>query len=98
VVLGRVVEPGEPLWLPEDLDWAVALLEEEQSTCKGCGHPLERSLDLDAKWQAELVRCHACAAAERTLREYADAAGEQRAQAMAGLSVRVSERSGNARQ
>ena len=34
---GRVVEPGEPLFLAEDTDGAVALAEEERDTCPSCG-------------------------------------------------------------
>jgi hypothetical protein len=39
VFTGRVVEPGEPLFLVEDTDGAVALAEEERATCPSCGLP-----------------------------------------------------------
>lgn len=39
VFTGRVVEPGEPLFLLTDTDAAVALAEEEQDTCPSCGFP-----------------------------------------------------------
>ncbi len=32
--------PGEPLFLPEDTDLAVALAEEERDTCPSCGLPM----------------------------------------------------------
>src|SRR5690606_10072592 len=35
----RVVGPGEPVFLPEDTDLAVALAEEEADTCGKCGMP-----------------------------------------------------------
>lgn len=31
--------PGEPLFLEEDTDLAVALAEEERDTCPSCGYP-----------------------------------------------------------
>jgi hypothetical protein len=39
VFTGRVVEPGEPAFLAEDTDGAVALAEEERDTCPSCGMP-----------------------------------------------------------
>ena len=36
---GRVVEPGEPMFLREDTDGAIALEEEERDTCPACGMP-----------------------------------------------------------
>lgn len=37
--VGRVQMPGEPLFLPEDTDAAIALAEEERDTCPSCGMP-----------------------------------------------------------
>lgn len=37
VLLGRVVEPGEPLFTDEDTAYAMALAEEEAATCPSCG-------------------------------------------------------------
>jgi hypothetical protein len=37
VFTGRVVEPGEPEFLPQDTDGALALAEEEAATCPSCG-------------------------------------------------------------
>lgn len=37
VFTGRVVGPGEPEFLPEDTDGAIALAEEERDTCPSCG-------------------------------------------------------------
>jgi hypothetical protein len=39
VLLGRVVEPGEPLFTYEDTAYAIALAEEERDTCSSCGMP-----------------------------------------------------------
>jgi hypothetical protein len=38
IVLGRPLPaPGEPLWLPEDLEWAIAYERRLASICGGCG-------------------------------------------------------------
>jgi hypothetical protein len=39
VFTGRVVGPGEPEFLREDTDGAIALAEEERDTCPSCGMP-----------------------------------------------------------
>ena len=36
---GRVIQPGEPLFLAEDTEAAIALAEEEADTCPSCGMP-----------------------------------------------------------
>lgn len=35
--MGRVVKPGEPLFLEEDTAAVIALAEEERDTCPACG-------------------------------------------------------------
>lgn len=35
--MGRAWSPGEPLFLPEDRDKAIALAQEERATCPRCG-------------------------------------------------------------
>lgn len=38
IVLGRPLPaPGEPLWLPDDLEWALAHEQYTASVCSGCG-------------------------------------------------------------
>jgi hypothetical protein len=38
IVLGRPLPaPGKPLWLAEDLDWAIAFEQYKASVCKRCG-------------------------------------------------------------
>jgi len=37
VFTGRVIEPGDPQFLPEDTNAALALAEEEADTCPQCG-------------------------------------------------------------
>lgn len=66
VLMGRVVEPGEPLWLAEDLE---AVLEWQRwcdLVCSGCGQPMSETLDpeLEGAYEATAVVCHGCAARE----------------------------------
>lgn len=69
---GRTMEPGQPTWLPEDRDVAVAVWQERQLT-HVCGQPLDvsTSKDMDGKYRAEPVVCHACAAITRASRAHA---------------------------
>ena len=54
-------------WDADDQGYALALLALESETCDGCGHPVTESMDSANQfgYRAELVRCHACAAADR---------------------------------
>lgn len=72
VLLGRAVAPGEPAWTQEDTDLAQALLEVEAETCPGCGHSRAESMDMatEFEWEAEPVKCHACAAMDRAAANY----------------------------
>jgi hypothetical protein len=45
VFLGRVVQPGEPLWLPDDRGWALALARVEADVHAHCGRPWSESMD-----------------------------------------------------
>lgn len=71
---GRVVGPGEPLWLPEDRAWALALALVESEQCPGCGQPLAETTAADAQYayRAISVRCHACAAVAREGRDFSE--------------------------
>jgi hypothetical protein len=64
VFLGRVVEPGEPLWLAEDTEWVLAWQAYRDGLCSGCGHPMEESFDPDnaERYATHRLRCYACAA------------------------------------
>lgn len=73
VFLGRVVVPGEPLWLAEDRAWAVALLEYEADMCSGCGQPRSESMDAkhEEDYRPAALRCHACASIARASERFA---------------------------
>jgi hypothetical protein len=77
VFLGRVVEPGEPLWLPEDRAWALALLNVEADCCPECRQPWSEATDRanEEAYRAELIRCHACTASAHTVKAYQDKGG-----------------------
>lgn len=78
IFLGRPLPaPGEPLWLDEDRDWAMALLEVEDETCGGCGQPLHesRAPENEYAYTVTPIRCHACASMSRASRKFLDGAG-----------------------
>jgi hypothetical protein len=63
-VLGRPwPAPGEPLFLAEDTDGAMALQWYEGLICSGCGQPLDESMSPEAEdgYRARLLACHGCA-------------------------------------
>ena len=66
--------PGEPLWLDDDRDWVLALLDLEADACSGCGQPRSESMDRDGEFAyvAEPIRCHACAALARASRDFTE--------------------------
>ena len=62
VFTGRAVAPGEPLFLLEDTDAAVALAEEERDTCPSCGLPKAWCRDRANQFgvfEAREEQCHA---------------------------------------
>lgn len=69
--------PGEPMWTPDDRAWAIALLDLEADTC-ACGHRRSETTQPEAEgtFQATPVRCHACAAKERTARKFLEGSNE----------------------
>jgi hypothetical protein len=75
--MGRAVADGEPLWLPEDRYWALALLEIEADACPECRQPWSEATDPanEFKYKAELIKCHACGTSAKTVRAYQDNKG-----------------------
>lgn len=75
---GRIVRPGEPAWLPEDRDEALALMANDAATCHGCGQPRAESTDPanEYGYTAEGQRCHACAAIRRETVKFHEAGGD----------------------
>jgi hypothetical protein len=64
VFLGRVVEAGEPQWLPEDRDRALWWLIHDREVCPSCG---TRPSDWDEAgggdlqaYRAEVAGCRGC--------------------------------------
>ncbi|PJN24065.1 hypothetical protein [Kitasatospora sp. CB02891] len=71
--LGRPIPAsGDPLWLDDDRAWALALLQVEGEACRGCGQSVADSTDpaLEEMWRADVIRCHACAAAGREMADF----------------------------
>lgn len=67
VFLGRVVEAGEPLWLPEDRQAVLEWQAYQKSLCVGCKRPRAESFDvaMDDRYDVHALQCHACAARDR---------------------------------
>jgi predicted Fe-S protein YdhL (DUF1289 family) len=67
VFRGRVVGPGEPMWLPEDRIAALAWMARERSLCPGCRRPRHETFDIamDDHYEVTALTCNACAARER---------------------------------
>lgn len=51
-------------WPDDDQEWALEWMRNERARCPGCGHHADDVFDPDAEgqWDAQLLRCHACAA------------------------------------
>ena len=81
-----MVEAGEPAWTDEDRAWVLAWQEYEADLCNGCGDSMKVTTDPANQFAygGEPVRCHRCAAQERTGRKFADDGGDQ-----AGIMIRM---------
>jgi hypothetical protein len=81
--------PGQVLWTDEDQAWALALLQVEAETCRGCGQPLGESTDADLEelWQAEVIKCHACVTAGHRAESWQKSGGSQH-----GANIHVTRR------
>lgn len=79
ILLGRPwPQPGEPLFLPEDAEYAMAWVEDQRAHCPGgCGQYQDESMDpaTEGQWTATSVRCHACATRAREASRFEDSAG-----------------------
>lgn len=73
-----MVVENEPLWLPEDRAWALALAHVEADSCPECGQPWSEATDKanQYKYQAELVRCHPCTTSAEAVKAYQDRGGK----------------------
>ena len=60
--LGRVVEQGEPLWLPDDRGWAIALHRVEADIHHECGRPWSESMDPENAERYTVDNLGVCAA------------------------------------
>ena len=90
VFMGRAVQPGEPLWLPEDRAWALALMEVEADSCPECRQPWHEATDIknEFAYRAEVIRCHACTTSAKTVK-----AKQDKGESVEGLHVRLELRS-----
>lgn len=72
-----MVADGEPLWLPEDRAWALALAEVEADCCPDCRQPWSEatSRDNEFAYKASLIMCHSCATSAKTVKAHQDQNG-----------------------
>ncbi|WNI16906.1 hypothetical protein [Actinacidiphila sp. ITFR-21] len=91
VFMGRVVQPGEPLWLPDDRAWALALAQVEADRCPDCGTEWGDATapENEFEFDAEVIRCHACKASATRVKAFQDGGGNP-----AGLHVHIKRRKG----
>jgi len=89
---GRVVNPGEPYWLPADIEAALKWQLAENLRCPGCGYSKAETMrrEDEVDYDAEAVICHAC-------REIANASAKRAGRddtydPMAGVMFRVIDR------
>lgn len=72
----RSITETEPEWDDNERAWAIALLEVEADTCKGCGQPLSETLQPEAYQGYEAsdgAACQGCKAVRRKQDAYAKA-------------------------
>lgn len=60
-------QPGEQLFTPQDTADVLEYMREKALECPGCGHPRDESMAKENQhaYDAEPVRCFACAARDR---------------------------------
>lgn len=87
--MGRIVQEDEPLWLPEDRAWALALLHVEADACPQCHQPWSEATAKEAEfgYDTTLIRCHACSASASAVKAYQDKGGHSE-----GLHVHLERR------
>lgn len=94
--LGRVIEPGEPEWLDEDIEAALEWIAYQDSLCSGCGNPKSECWDpdRDGTYEAIAVQCFACAARDAENRRASEARASDRmgSSSFDGLYFAVTER------
>jgi hypothetical protein len=61
VFFGRVVEPGEPLWLPDDTEVAIGFEQWVAAVCPNCGlHRLDWEHEHDETFKGRIETCFGC--------------------------------------
>jgi hypothetical protein len=73
------VNPGDPLWLPEDTRDLLDYFQEQALVCPGCGLPRDETMDPEAEmhYRSRAMRCHACAARDREARRFTSSPHEE---------------------
>lgn len=87
----RSVTTFDPDWTDEDIDAALAWVDDQALVCSGCGHHRDETMATgeDQSYDAEPIVCHACAARDRARNAWAEKKGDT-----AGVFWRVFRRQG----
>lgn len=68
-----MIAPGEPQWLPDDTDAALAWQAAQGDLCPGCGKPRDECFAADGPhYEAVPLRCRACEARDVAARNFAE--------------------------
>lgn len=60
-------------WTEEDMAAALEQAHEERVTCRGCGLPLDETMDPAREYDVELLACRACAVGDQIERRWREA-------------------------
>lgn len=74
----RSVTTFDPEWTDEDVDAALAWVDDEALRCAGCGHHRDESMaeGMDQAYESTGRVCHACADRDRTRAAWAEKKGD----------------------
>lgn len=79
VFLGRVVEPGEPVWDEDDRDVALGYTLWISGVCGSCGlHRLDWEHERDETWKGTIVTCFGCVELADTRAQIPDSVSAER--------------------
>jgi hypothetical protein len=83
VFFGRVVEPGEPLWLPDDTEVAIGFEQWVAAVCPNCGlHRLDWEHEHDETFKGRIETCFGCVELADTRRSIPEKTADDRKMAL----------------
>lgn len=83
VFFGRVIEPGDPLWLTADTEVAIGFEQWLSAVCPACGlHRLDWESERDETWKGRIETCFGCVELADTRKTIPEKVGADRRAAM----------------